>query len=96
MPTYEYETIPQRPGEQPVRFEIYQPITAAPLTQHPETGVPVRRLISGGLGIVTESKTAAAAPPCGQGACGLGAACESGICAAPEGPCGGGSCGLDA
>ena len=52
MPTYTYETIPQKPGDEPVRFEVKQSIFAAPLDQHPETGVPVKRVITGGLGFL--------------------------------------------
>ena len=43
MPTYVYEVITEdgQPGE---RFELIQKMTDAPLTQHPETGRPVRRV----------------------------------------------------
>lgn len=43
MPTYVYEVITEdgQPGE---RFELVQKMTDAPLTQHPETGLPVRRV----------------------------------------------------
>jgi predicted nucleic acid-binding Zn ribbon protein len=47
MPTYEYETIPELPGEEPERFEINHSMNAMPLQFHPETGKPVRRAISG-------------------------------------------------
>lgn len=50
MPTYVYETIPKDPDEQPRQFEVTQSIKDDALTRHPETGLPVRRLISGGLG----------------------------------------------
>jgi predicted nucleic acid-binding Zn ribbon protein len=90
MPTYEYETIPSRAGQRPVRFELYQPITAAALTTHPETGEPVRRVVSGGLGIFTESKTSDGPSPCASGGCGMGQACDL-----PQaGGCAGGMCGL--
>jgi predicted nucleic acid-binding Zn ribbon protein len=93
MPTYEYETIPSRQGEKPERFEIYQPITAAAITKHPDTGVPVRRVISGGLGIFTESRVSEKGPPpCASGGCGLG---QGGGCDFPQaGGCAGGMCGL--
>lgn len=44
MPTYVYEVIRPdgSPGEQ---FEVVQPISEPPLTQHPQTGEPVRRVI---------------------------------------------------
>ena len=51
MPTYVYETIPAA-GEEPVRFEVEQRISAPALTAHPDTGVPVRRVVSGGAGIL--------------------------------------------
>lgn len=51
MPTYVYETIPPGRANKPVkRFEIWQSMKDAPLTKHPETGEPVRRIIIGGIG----------------------------------------------
>ncbi len=52
MPIYTYETIPQAPGEHPRRFEVEQRMTDPPLQTDPETGVPVRRIITGGSGVV--------------------------------------------
>ena len=48
MATYIYETIPQKKGQKPRRFEIEQRMVDAPLTHDPETGLPVRRVIVGG------------------------------------------------
>ena len=45
MPTYVY----RRPDG--TTFEAFQKISAAPLTEDPETGVPVTRVISGGAGL---------------------------------------------
>jgi hypothetical protein len=77
MATYVYETIPQRDGEEPRRFEVVQSMKDAPLTRDPQTGVPVRRVISGGyglMGVAAEKRTAAApATPCAPGC-----ACHSG------------------
>jgi predicted nucleic acid-binding Zn ribbon protein len=42
MPLYEYETI----GEKPERFEVLQSLRDKPLTSHPETGKPVRKVFS--------------------------------------------------
>ena len=44
MPFYVYEVIREdgQPGE---RFEVQQSMTDPPLTEHPETGEPVRRVI---------------------------------------------------
>lgn len=53
MPTYVYETIPSN-GDKPQRFEIEQRMSAAALTTHPDTGVPVKRIITGGAGILTD------------------------------------------
>ncbi|MEM1056139.1 MAG: FmdB family zinc ribbon protein [Bacteroidota bacterium] len=45
MPTYRY----RRPDG--TTFEVLQKISDAPLTEDPETGVPVQRVISGGAGL---------------------------------------------
>ncbi|MEM6470628.1 MAG: zinc ribbon domain-containing protein [Planctomycetota bacterium] len=65
MPTYVYETVPQDEKEPPVQFELFQRMSDDPLTEHPETGQPVRRLISGGLLPPVASKS-------GGGCCGSG------------------------
>lgn len=66
MPTYIYETIPQKAGQKSKRFEIRQSMHDAPLTQHPETGEPVQRVIAGGIGLITSH----ASPPPREGCCG--------------------------
>ena len=38
MPTYIYETIPNRKNEKPTRFELRQSIKDTPISEHPETG----------------------------------------------------------
>jgi predicted nucleic acid-binding Zn ribbon protein len=50
MPTYLYETISQSQTEQPERFEVRQSMKDQALTNHPETGKPVRRIMLGGTG----------------------------------------------
>jgi predicted nucleic acid-binding Zn ribbon protein len=65
MTTYVYETIPQQTGEKPLRFEVRQSMKDAPLTKHPETGRPVRRVIAGGYGFVAQ-KAAPPPTPCGS------------------------------
>ncbi|HLP01031.1 MAG TPA: zinc ribbon domain-containing protein [Opitutaceae bacterium] len=52
MPTYVYETIPQNPGDAVTQFEFKQSMRDEPLTKHPDTGAPVRRIISGGYGLI--------------------------------------------
>jgi predicted nucleic acid-binding Zn ribbon protein len=55
MATYVYETIPSVPGKAPRRFEVRQSMKDAPLATDPETGEPVRRIISGGYGLMGAS-----------------------------------------
>ncbi|HRJ73501.1 MAG TPA: hypothetical protein PLS03_14850 [Terrimicrobiaceae bacterium] len=75
MPTYIYETVPSKKGTKPKRFEIRQSIKDAPLSRHPETGEPVKRVIAGGVGLLTSSGSSAGhthtpSCGCGAGACG--------------------------
>jgi predicted nucleic acid-binding Zn ribbon protein len=65
MTTYVYETMPAKAGQTPHRFEVRQSMKDAPLTHHPETGEPVRRVIAGGLGFIAQ-KAAPPATPCGS------------------------------
>jgi predicted nucleic acid-binding Zn ribbon protein len=44
MPTYAYAVI-KPDGSDGEPFEVFQRITEEPLTKHPETGEPVRRLV---------------------------------------------------
>ena len=70
MATYIYETIPQTPDEPPCRLEIKQSMNDQPLTRHPETGTAIRRVITGGFGIMGISKPQPAKrPPTGGGGC---------------------------
>lgn len=73
MITYVYETIPTKEGEEPQRFEVRQSINDEPLKVHPETGVPVRRVITGGLGIMASSKGSSSEST--TGACSTGCCC---------------------
>ena len=75
MATYLYETIPRQAGAEPRRFEVVQSMKDAPLTRHPDTGEPVRRVISGGFGFMEKAgpKSAPVAASCAPGC-----ACHSG------------------
>ena len=76
MATYVYETIPRHHLDAPQRFEVVQSMKDAPLERHPATGEPVRRVITGGFGLMglgDKTPAAAAAAPCA-----LGCACHSG------------------
>ena len=75
MATYVYETIPSKDGELPVQFEIQHSMKDSPLTRHPKTGQPVRRIISGGLGVLGSTKASSPSSSthgCGPGSCGCG------------------------
>lgn len=50
MATYIYETIPKDTAGRTKRFEIQQCMTEAAHIRHPETGEPIRRVITGGFG----------------------------------------------
>jgi predicted nucleic acid-binding Zn ribbon protein len=78
MPIYVYETIPAGTEATPERFEVRQSMSEQPLTQHPQTGAPVRRVLSGGLVTFTNSSA--------------GDACGFPGGGAPSGGCGTGNC----
>lgn len=69
MTTYVYETVPQRPGQKPRRFEVQQSMQDEPLTKHPDTGEPVRRVIAGGYGFIAQKAVPPPAPCGSQCAC---------------------------
>jgi predicted nucleic acid-binding Zn ribbon protein len=68
--TYLYETLPTRAGEAVKRFEFKQGMNEAPLTKHPETGEPIRRVILGGWGVfMPKAGGSAKAGSCGPSGC---------------------------
>lgn len=76
MAIYLYQTVPSIEGE-PVRtYEIRQSMRDAALSEHPETKEAIRRVITGGLGIMTSSKGGSSPPAPGGGGCGGGCACH--------------------
>lgn len=73
MTTYVYETIPAKAGEKPRYFEIKQYMIDQPLTKHPETGEPIRRVVLGGFGVLSgKSADSGSGGSCcsGSGCCG--------------------------
>jgi predicted nucleic acid-binding Zn ribbon protein len=73
MPIYVYETT----GKSKRQFEVKQSMKDAPLTHDPETGEAVRRVITGGYGILEKGKPSAPVAPargghCCGGRCGCG------------------------
>jgi predicted nucleic acid-binding Zn ribbon protein len=74
MATYIYETTdPTKPAR---HFEIQQSMKDAPLAKHPETGEPIRRVITGGYGIMAKGGAESAAPAPRGGSCGTGCGCH--------------------
>lgn len=73
MPTYVYEIISPSSGTEPRRFEVFQRISDAPLTFDPDSGQPVSRIVTVGVGIKLKglkrstvvNKRSAAATACG-------------------------------
>lgn len=81
MATYVYETLSDDPARPRRRFEVQQSMKDDPLTKDPETGEPVRRVITGGYGFVAASKGSGGALEsvqshgaggCGHAGCGCG------------------------
>jgi predicted nucleic acid-binding Zn ribbon protein len=67
MATYLYETTSTRKPMR--RFELQQSMKDAPFTEHPETGEPIRRVITGGIGMMVKGAIPPPPPECGRGAC---------------------------
>jgi hypothetical protein len=53
MIIYVYETIPESPGAKARHYAIKQNRGDAPLTIHPQTAEPIRRVVLGELGELT-------------------------------------------
>ena len=70
MPNYIYETIPRYSSEKTTRFEFFQWMKDTPLTKHPQTGQPVRRVISGGIWAYPKNSNLPSSSAC----------CSSGTC----------------
>lgn len=79
MATYIYETVPSRPTEKAKRYEIKQSMKEAPLEKHPETGEKIRRVVSGGFGMMARAGEQSARPSGGPAhghACGSPGCCH--------------------
>ena len=77
MATYVYETIPQRPDESPLQFEVVQSMKALPLAKHPDTGQPVRRVVMGGYGLIS-ARGKSPSSAISAASCSPGCACHRG------------------
>lgn len=70
MPIYTYETTdPEKPVR---RFEVTQSMKDEALRTDPATGEPVRRVITGGLGVLVPGGSAGPS----VGSCGSGCGCH--------------------
>lgn len=76
MTTYVYETIPAKAGEKSRYHEIKHSMNDAPLTRHPETGEPIRRVVLGGFGVLSSGKTGNAPASPGNSCCGPSCGCH--------------------
>ncbi len=66
MATYIYESISTSSEESVERFEIQQSMMDEPLQRHPDSGKPIRRVITGGFGY---AKSGGQPAPSGGGGC---------------------------
>ena len=78
MTTYVYETIPAKPGGKARYFEFKQSMKDAPLSRHPESGEPIRRVILGGFGTVSTNSAKGSKPA--KPSAGHSCACHPGGC----------------
>ncbi len=74
MILYVYETVPEKLGAKARYYELRQNPGDAPLTKHPTTGEPIRRLVLGELGELTlpEKERPVEADAGTNGGCGCG------------------------
>ncbi len=77
MTTYVYETIPQKPGDKARLFEIKQSMQDSPLTKHPESGEPIRRVVLGGYGVLKSGSAKSASSGDGGACCGPSCGCHN-------------------
>lgn len=85
MPVYEYEVLGPD-GSVSGILEVEQRMSDPPLTAHPETGAPLRRILSSTFAL---GGSPSQEMPCGAGACVTPGA---GACFGGGGACGGGGC----
>lgn len=69
---YVYETIPQQPGAKTRHYKFKQNPVDPPLTSHPETDEPIRRVVLGDLGELTlpEPERTVEEDSCSSNSCG--------------------------
>jgi predicted nucleic acid-binding Zn ribbon protein len=79
MPIYEYEIL-SKDGSPKGIFEVTQKMSEPALTKHPDTGEPVRRILS--RTFVGSGRASYATDTCSTGSCGIPSSggCASGAC----------------
>jgi hypothetical protein len=85
MAIYEYEVL-DTAGTVVGIYETEQKMSDAALTQHPETGQQLRRILSATFAHGSRPESAGS---CASGSCPMGDSFDTGSC------CGGGGCGLN-
>lgn len=70
MPFYLFATVPKGPGDKPTIYEIEQRMSDRPLTTHPATGEPIRRIIASQYSILRSMRRGTGTnKACGPGCC---------------------------
>ncbi|MEZ4221541.1 MAG: hypothetical protein R3B13_11490 [Polyangiaceae bacterium] len=87
MPTYEYEILGPDGAVQGI-YEVEQRMSDAALTEHPQTGAPLRRVLSRTFAHGSSSGSDVGDFGCASGACDV----PSGACGMGGGFCGSGGC----
>jgi len=76
MTTYVYEFIPSKAGQKARYCEIKQSMNEKPLTTHPDTGEPIRRVVLGGFGVLSSGKSGSQPRSAGASCCGPSCGCH--------------------
>lgn len=83
MAIYEYEIL-DRDGNVQGVYEVQQKMSEPALTEHPETGQPLRRILSATFAHGSKGAESSSVGDCASGACGMpsgfGGGCPGGMC----------------
>jgi len=73
---FQTATFSAKSGGKPRHFEFKQSMNDAPLTKHPETGEPIRRVVLGGFGVLSSKPTSKPTRSTSGSSCGPGCGCH--------------------